>query len=256
MRIATFNAAGLRPRIPMLIDWLAENEPDVLALQETKVEDDKFPREPFEDLGYDLALHGIKSWNGVAIASRLPMLGVRAGFCDDLFPQDGRVISAQIEGVHVVNTYVPNGTALGTEKFEYKLRWLERFRTYLDQCFRPDEPVVWLGDVNIAPTPADVYNSARFYGRVGHHPDEFSRLQRIVDFGLTDLFRKHCPEPKHYTYWEFTIPQSVTRNLGWRIDHIYGTPSVAERCSACWIDKAARESEKPSDHTFVVADLF
>ncbi len=253
MTITTFNAAGLRARMPLVLDWLAENEPDVLVIQETKVEDDKFPMLDFDGLGYHVAINGQKSWNGVAIISREPINNVRRGFLDDFMPSDARIIAGEVNGVQIVNTYVPNGNTVGSEKFEYKLAWLDRFRRYLDENFRPDEPFVWLGDINVAPKPEDVYDSRRFYGGVGHHPDEFKRLDRIVEFGLTDLFRKHHQEPGQFTFWDFVLPNGVKRNLGWRIDHVYATQVMADLCTDCVIDRAAREAEKPSDHTFVTA---
>lgn len=170
MKVVTFNAAGVRARLNLLVEWLAENEPDVVAIQETKVEDDKFPADAFADLGYELAFHGQKSWNGVATLSRRPISNVRFGFGDELMPNDARILTTDIDGVTFVNTYVPNGNTVGSEKFEYKLRWLDRFRRYLHENFRADEPLVWFGDINIAPTPDDVYDSKRFLGGVGHHP--------------------------------------------------------------------------------------
>ncbi len=253
MTIATFNAASVRARLPLLIEWLAENEPDVLAIQETKVEDHIFPRTDFEDLGYQIALHGQKAWNGVALLSRSPIMNVQTGFGDDLMPTDARIISGEINGIAVVNTYVPNGNAVGSDKFVYKLKWLERFRTLLDQRYLPEQPLIWLGDINVAPESTDVYDSPKMLGGVGHHPDEFVRLAKIVEFGLTDVFRKLHPEAGHYTFWDFQIPRSVDRNLGWRIDHIYATEALAALCDSCTIDVAARKLERPSDHTFVVA---
>lgn len=255
MRIATLNAAGIRPRMPLILDWLAVNEPDVLAIQETKVEDDKFPIDDFEELGYHAAIHGQKSWNGVATLSRHAIQNVRLGFGDELFPSDCRILTCETNGVKIINTYVPNGTAVGTDKWDYKLRWLDRFAVYMQQNFRPDESVVWLGDVNIAPKPEDVYNPQRFFGGVGHHPEEFKRLDRITEFGLVDVFRKHHQGPGFYSYFDFVIITSVAKNFGWRIDHIYATPMLAERCVACTIDLEARKQVKPSDHTFVVADF-
>lgn len=255
MRIATYNAAGIRPRVPLILDWLAVNEPDVLAIQETKVEDDKFPSEEFEELGYQMAIHGQKSWNGVATLSRHAIQKVRTGFGDELFPNDCRILVCETNGVRIVNTYVPNGSAVGTDKWEYKLRWLDRFPSLLRQIGRPDEPMIWLGDINIAPKPEDVYNHRRFLGGVGHHPEEFARLDRILEFGLTDLFRKHHEGAGFYSYFDFVIPKAPERNLGWRIDHIYATPPLTARCVGAHIDKEARLQPKPSDHTFVVADF-
>lgn len=255
MLIATYNAAGVRARLAGVLDWLAENEPDVLVIQETKVEDHLFPVEPFEELGYNVAINGQKSWNGVAILARGPISNVRKGFQDDLFVEDARIITGEVDGLTIINTYVPNGSAVGTDKFDYKLKWLDKFRKWLDRSFDKDQPLVWLGDINVAPTENDVFDPKRHYGRVGFHPDEISRLEKIVDFGLHDLFRKFHEGPGHYTFWEFTIPKSVERNLGWRIDHIYGTKPVLQATERCWIDKEPRTKEKPSDHTFVVAEI-
>ncbi len=255
MKIATFNAASVRARLPVLIEWLAEVEPDVLAIQETKVEDDKFPREEFEELGYHLALHGQKAWNGVAVLSKSPISSIRMGFGDELFPNDARILACEVNGISIINTYVPNGNTVGSDKFIYKLGWLERFRTFLDQNFRPTEPLVWLGDINVAPKATDVYDSKRMLGSVGHHPDEFVRLQKIVDFGLTDVFRTFEDGPGHYTFFDFTLPRSVERNLGWRIDHVYATAPLAALCTSCTIDMGPRSWPRPSDHTFVVAEF-
>jgi exodeoxyribonuclease-3 len=255
MTIATYNAAGIRARLDGLLDWIATNEPDVVAIQETKVEDTKFPLEPFEDLGYHAAIHGQKAWNGVATLSRSVPTNVHKGFGDPSMPEDARILTCDIDGVTIINTYVPNGSSVGSEKFAYKLQWLERFRRYLDENIRPNQPAIWLGDVNIAPTPDDVYDSPRFFGGVGHHPEEFIRLNRILDFGLTDLFRQHHEGKGLYSFFDFTIPNAAKRNLGWRIDHIYATEPLVSKCSSCYIDRDARLGEKPSDHTYVVATL-
>lgn len=255
MKVATYNAASVRARLPLIVEWLAEHEPDVLAIQETKVEDDKFPRAEFEDLGYEIALNGQKAWNGVATLSRRPIQNVRVGFMDELMPNDARILTVEIDGIQIINTYVPNGNTVGSDKFEYKLSWLERFRRYLLENFRPEEPLIWLGDINIAPKPEDVYDSKRFFGGVGHHPEEFRRLDAILEFGLTDLFRAWNQGPGHYTFWDFTNIRAVERNQGWRIDHIYATPPLAGLCNRCEIDRGARSLPKPSDHTFVVANF-
>lgn len=241
--------------MPVILEWLSLREPDVLAIQETKVEDDKFPRDEFEELGYHVSINGQKSWNGVATLTRSLPVDVRKGFGDELFPNDARIISCLVQGVYVINTYVPNGNTVGSDKWDYKLRWMERFRKFLDENYRPSELLVWLGDINVAPTPADVYNSPKMLGGVGHHPDEFSRLSAIQEFGLVDVYRQHHPDSRAYTFWDFTIPKAVDRDLGWRIDHIYGSKLIAERCTQCEIDIEPRRSTKPSDHTFVWADF-
>lgn len=255
LRIGTFNANSVRVRQQAILDWLEQYRPDVLALQETKVEDSRFPKMEFEALGWHVEAHGRKSYNGVALISREAPQDVSRGFGDEEFAEDCRVISAKYGDVTVVNTYVPNGSPLGTEKFSYKLRWLEKFKAYLEDRFSPKDRLIWLGDINIAPTPDDVFSSPRHLGRPGHHPEEFERLARIVEWGLADVFRKFHEGPGHYSFWEFFIPRSVQNNLGWRIDHIYATKPLAKLCTECEIDKAPRLNERPSDHTFVWADF-
>jgi exodeoxyribonuclease-3 len=255
MKIATYNAASIRARMPLLLEWLAEHEPDVVAVQETKVEDDKFPRGDFEDMGYEVAMHGQKSWNGVCILSRTPISNVRVGFEDELMPTDARIISGEVNGITILNTYVPNGNTVGSEKWAYKMAWLERFAQLVRERFRPEDPFVWLGDINIARHPIDVFDSARVFGGVGHHPDEFERLDAILDFGLVDLFRKFHPEPGQFTFWDFVVPNGFKRNIGWRIDCLYAPPSLADLCTDCWIDRDARSLERPSDHTFVIGEF-
>ncbi len=255
MVIATFNAASVRARLPILVEWLAEHEPDLVAIQETKVEDHKFPLVDFEEVGYHAELNGQKSWNGVAILTKSPVSKVVKGFADDAFPEDARILTCEYQGITFINTYVPNGNTVGSEKWDYKLKWLARFKQMLQERYSPEQPLVWLGDINIAPTPDDVYNSPKMLGGVGHHPDEFALLSSIKSWGLTDLFREKTEGPGHYTFWDFQIPRSVHNNLGWRIDHIYATEPVAKLCTECWVDIEPRKMERPSDHTFVLARL-
>lgn len=254
MTIATYNANSVRARLDIVLDWLAEHRPDVLALQETKVEDSKFPAEDFHEAGYNVVFHGMKSYNGVAILSLDPAVDVVTGFGDPEFQTDARVIEAKVNGVRLINTYVPNGNTVGSDKFAYKLKWLDRLSEYC-KTLDPSTPTVWLGDINIAPTKDDVYDSPRKLGHIGHHPDEFAALDRILAWGWVDVFRKFTQGPGHYTFWDFLIPNGVDRNLGWRIDHIYADPKFAERCTKCEIDRGPRLREKPSDHTVVWADF-
>lgn len=254
MRVATFNAASVRARLPLLVQWLKDNPVDVLGIQETKVEDDKFPRAEFEALGYEVALNGQKAWNGVALLSKLPMSDVTKGFGDPDMPEDARVIAATINGIRMINTYVPNGNTVGSEKWEYKMKWLETFSRYLEEQ-KSEHPLLWMGDINVAPQPHDVFDSPKLLGSVGHHPDEFSRLTKIVSYGLIDLFRLHTFDGGHYTFWDFVVPNALARGIGWRIDHIYTTEQLAEKCTSCVIDVEARKLERPSDHTFVIAEF-
>lgn len=255
MKFATYNANSVRVRLPILLDWLAHHEPDVLALQETKCEDKNFPADAFSELGYHSVFHGQKSYNGVATLSRSPIQQSSMGFGDPAWPNDCRILTTLIDGIIVLNTYVPNGTKVGSEKWAYKLQWLENLRDHIQALLSRNMPFVWMGDINIAPTPDDVYESERKLGEVGHHPDEFTRLAAIRELGLTDVFRKYHQGPGHYTYWDFFIKNAFERKLGWRIDHIYANDLMAGRCSRCEIDTAPRLVERPSDHTFVVAEF-
>lgn len=255
MRIATFNVNSVRARIPRVKEWLIEADPDIVVLQETKVEDDKFPLSEFEEFDYEIAIHGQKSYNGVAILSKKKGEDIATGFGDEEWPEDCRIIRGVFDGVMVINTYVPNGTSVGSEKWEYKMGWMEKFRKYCDSLATSKDKVIWLGDINVAPTPLDVYEPERHLGDVGHHPDEFWRLAKILDWGWTDCFRELNKEPNHYTFWDFRIPNSLSRNLGWRIDHIYASEPMVEQLKSCWCDRDARAKEKPSDHAPLLAEF-
>lgn len=255
MKIATYNVNSIRQRLPIVLEWLAEHEPDVLALQETKVDDTKFPLQELEDLGYHVAIHGQKSYNGVALISREPARNVMLGLGDPLFPDDCRVMTADFGDVTVVNTYVPNGTQVGGDKWDYKLRWLDRFGRMVQERYWPTDNIVWCGDINIAPTSDDVYDAHKKLGGVGHHPAEFRALDAIRAWGWEDCFRRFTQGPGHYTYYDYFIITSLERNNGWRIDHIYASPGLVEKCSECVIDMAPRHLIKPSDHTVVWAEF-
>jgi len=255
MKLATFNVNSVRARLPILTSWILQTEPDIVALQETKVEDDKFPLAELEQLGYQVHIHGQKSYNGVALLSRIPVEDVAFGFPGDDWPRDCRIIRGVVDDVMIINTYVPNGTSVGSEKWEYKMRWLDQFRHLCDDLASTDDRVIWLGDINIAPTEDDVFESAKHLGDVGHHPDEFSRLDKIVDWGWTDCFRRFTGGPNHYTFWDFRIPNGFKRDLGWRIDHIYASRAIVENCRSCWVDKEPRMLERPSDHTPLLAEF-
>jgi len=256
MRIATFNANSIRLRLDTILEWMAENHADVVAIQETKVDDDNFPRLTIEEYGYHVVYHGQKTHYGVATISRMAPTDVTFGMGDPAWPDDKRIVAATYDGIRVVNTYVPNGTKVGSEKFDYKLRWLERFGDRLEKEIQSHANTVWLGDINIAPKPEDVHDSKRLMGSVGHHPEEFKRLNAIVEgLGLTDCFRKFNQEEGQFTFWEMFRPQIFERNLGWRIDHIYATQPLANLCVACEIDRGPRAGVRPSDHTVVYADF-
>jgi len=256
LKIASFNANGIRPRTPIILDWLKNNDPDILCVQETKVQDPDFPEKPYRDLGYHPVYVGQKSYNGVAILSKSALAKVRTGFNDNEKKEEARFIAAQTDkGIMIVNTYVPQGQHPDSEKFKFKIQWYERLLHYFRANVNPDNLLVWVGDLNVAPTSADVYDPVKFYGSVCYHPDEHQALQKLMGFGFIDIYRKHKPDEKEFTFWDYRIPNAVKRGLGWRIDHIMATRPMAEFSVDAWIDKSPRFLPKPSDHTFIVAEF-
>jgi exodeoxyribonuclease III len=254
MKIATFNANSIRARLPILLDWLKQESPDVLCLQETKVQDQDFPLEPFEQIGYHAAFKGQKSYNGVAIISKSPLKESRLDLFED-GDEQARFISGTIDGIPVVNVYVPQGFQVGSEKFQYKLMWLNTLFDHISNRYEPNGPLLVAGDFNVALKDRDVYDPDGFRGGVGFHPEEQASMEKFFQWGLVDMFRNHTPEANHYTFWDYRIPNGFKRNMGWRIDYILGTAPAAEKSSTIWIDTEPRGMEKPSDHTFLVASL-
>ena len=254
MKVAGFNVNSLRSRLPVVIKWLTENRPDVLCVQETKVQDVDFPSEAFEQTGYRYVFKGQKSYNGVAIFSTSEMKNVEFGFDDEPADQP-RLIKAEINDIAIVNTYVPQGESPESEKFQYKLNWFDRLHKYFKKKFKPTDAVLWVGDFNIAPELIDVYDPKGFLGHVCFHPAVHKALKQVMEWGFVDVFRMHCTEPAQYTFWDYRLPNSFKRNLGWRLDHIMATKPLAKKCTACYIDKKPRAAEKPSDHTPIIAEF-
>ncbi len=251
--VATFNANSVRARMPIILRFLEERPPDVLCLQETKVRDAEFPREPFEEAGYHVVFRGRKAHAGVAIAARRPPEDVSFGLDDGEEPDEARLIRATCDGVPVVNTYVPQGRSIDSEHFRYKLRWLGRMRGYFERHFPPEEPLIWCGDLNVAPTPLDVHDPKRLIDHVDFHPDVREAFASVVEWGFVDVFRKHHPEGGRYTYYDYRVRGAVERGIGWRVDHILATEPLAARCVDSFIDVEYRLMERPSDHTYLVA---
>lgn len=250
--IATFNVNSMKVRFPIVRDWLKAAAPDVVAFQELKGQEEIFPREELQELGYESCVHGQKTYNGVAIISRLPVEEMRipeTGFCA---PGEARIIMAKVAGIWVVNTYVPQGQKVGSEKFTYKLDFLRGMGEFLEEEGLLKERTIWLGDLNVAPDERDVHDPERLRGEVGFHPDEQEAL-RVASRGLEDVFRRHVTEGGHYTFWDYRVPNGFKRNLGWRIDHILATEELAQRSLDSRVDRDLRALEKPSDHAPLVA---
>lgn len=262
MRIATWNVNSIRTRLEQVREWLEQEQPEVLCLQETKVSDELFPHEAFAALGYDAAISGQKAYNGVAILSRLPMEDVRAGF-EALLPQipeaaelseQKRVLSARIDGVRVLNLYVPNGSSLKSEKYAYKLRWLACLESYLAAAEREGDPLVMVGDFNIALEARDLHDPERLTGGIMASEPERVALRAALGDRLTDVFRLFEPDSGHWSWWDYRTA-AWDRDRGWRIDHIYLDELLLECATGCVIHKDQRGNEQPSDHAPVVVHL-
>jgi exodeoxyribonuclease-3 len=254
MKIVSFNVNSIRVRLPIVLQWLMENKPEVMCLQETKVQDVDFPKNQFDKAAYKYAFKGGKSYNGVAILSNEVISDVEFGLDNE--PKDeSRLIKAKINNVTIINTYVPQGYLPESDKFEYKLNWLSRLLKFFEKNFKPMDPILWVGDFNIAPLPIDVYDPETLRGHVCFRAEVHKALNNILSWGLTDLFRMYCKESGQYTFWDYRLPNSVKRNLGWRLDHIMATKPLAKKCTSCYIDKKPRIAERPSDHTPIVAEF-
>jgi len=252
LTVATWNVNSLRARLDAVQRWIEAHAPDVVCLQETKVQDGQFPLLPFTALGYQAAIHGQPTYNGVAILSRLPLEEVTLGFDGSGSEEQKRLVAATIAGIRVVNAYVPNGQAVGSDKFAYKLEFLARLRAYFEQRHAPEAPLVLVGDFNVAPAPEDVFDAQEMAGQVCFHPDERAALERVRDWGFADAFRRLNPGAGQYTWWDYR-QASFRRNRGLRIDHIWTTQPLAARVTSCWIDREERAREKASDHAPLVA---
>jgi exodeoxyribonuclease-3 len=251
MKIASFNVNSIRARLPIVLNWLIENDPDVLCVQETKAQDKDFPCRDFDRIGYNCAFKGQKSYNGVAVFSKSPIKNIKFGFEDEPTDQP-RLVKVQIKGMVIVNTYIPQGYLPDSDKFKYKLNWFDRLGRYFAKNFKSTDPVLWVGDFNIAPEPRDVYDPQGLLGHVCYHPDVQTALRKVARWGFVDVFRKHCDQPGQYSFWDYRLRGSVKRNLGWRLDHIMATKPLAAKSTACYIDKKPRLLERPSDHTPVI----
>jgi exodeoxyribonuclease-3 len=255
MKIATWNVNSLKVRLPHLLRWLEEHPVDVLCLQETKLTDDKFPLAEINAAGYQVAFSGQKTYNGVAILSRLPITDVvknNPHFGDD----QQRLLAATIDGMRIICAYVPNGQAIDSDKYIYKLAWLAALRTWVEAEMRAhaDGGFAILGDYNIAPEDRDVHDPAVWAGQILFSDKEKAALTALTDLGLTDAYRMFEQLDKSFTWWDYRM-LGFQKNKGLRIDHILLSEALARRCTACEIDRAPRKWEQPSDHAPVTATL-
>lgn len=254
MKIATWNVNSIKARLPNVLTWLAEAKPDVVLLQETKTVNEKFPALEIEDLGYNLALNGQKTYNGVAILSKSPIEDVVTVLPGEEDDDHARYIEAVVGDVRVASVYVPNGGEVGSDKFQYKLRWFERLRDHIAGLLVFEEAMVVGGDYNVAPGPGDVYDPVALAGTTCFHPDEQVRFRTILNLGLTEAYQALNPQPHAYTWWDYRAG-GWQKDHGMRIDHLLLSPQAVDRLDNSGIDRAVRGQEKPSDHVPVWCEL-
>lgn len=251
MLIATWNVNSVRQRLDGLLAWLKERQPDVVCLQEIKCLDDAFPREPIEALGYNVAVHGQKTFNGVALLSKLPLEDVSRGLVGDDDDLQARFLEAVVSGpsgsVRVASLYLPNGNPPDTEKYTYKLKWIDRLIAFSLERLKLEEPLVLAGDYNVIPTPADARNPAVWVNDALFLPQTRARFQALINLGLTDALRAVSDASDLYTFWDYQAG-AWQKNNGIRIDHLLVSAQAADRLTAAGVDKHVRAWEKPSDH--------
>lgn len=258
MRIASFNINGVKARLPALLKWLEEASPDVALLQEIKSVDEGFPREPIEDLGYNVETHGQKGFNGVAILSKRPIEDVSRGLPGDPEDEQARWIEATISGderaVKVCGLYLPNGNPVPGPKYDYKLAWMERLHARAEDLITSEEIALMAGDYNVIPQAEDVHNPDQWTEDALYLPQTKAAWRRLLALGYTEAFRALNTAPLNYTFWDYQAG-AWNKNNGIRIDHFLLTPQAADLLQDCQIDKTPRGGEKPSDHTPIWIDL-
>lgn len=254
IKIATWNVNSVLARLPHLTKWVDAVQPDVLCLQETKCTDDKFPHEILREHGYGCVSFGQQSYNGVAILARGECETVHRGYPGAEEASHARLLATRVAGLEIVNVYIPNGQAVGSEKFEFKLEWMRRLRAFLDERYHKDNRVMLCGDFNVAPEDRDVHNPQLWQERVMCSKAERATLDEIRQWGFVDCFRRHHEEGGKFTWWDYRAG-AFRRNLGLRIDHVWTSESLASRNHTTWIDIEPRTWERPSDHAPVIAEF-
>jgi len=260
--IATWNVNSVRTRLSQIINWMNQVKPDVLCLQETKVIDSDFPTKPFEDLNYSVIINGQKSYNGVAIISKFKTEKIIKGFSEKLIKENGignfldqkRLISANINGINIINVYVPNGSSLNSDKFKYKIEWLKFLACFIEEQEKKDEIICLLGDFNIAPSNLDIHDPERYEGGIMASTMERNALNNVLKGRFIDSFRIFEKNTGHWSWWDYRN-NAYELNKGWRIDHIYISKILSSKLKSCVIDSNPRENIQPSDHAPVMVNI-
>jgi exodeoxyribonuclease-3 len=255
MKIATFNVNSVRMRLAAVTTWLAQHQPDVLCLQETKVQDSEFPEATLKETGYHIAYRGMKGYNGVAVFSKHPFDEVSFGLDNGGPPDEERLARVVVRGIPIINTYVPQGFEIDSPKYAYKLEWFKRLKVYFKKHLSPDRPAIWLGDLNVAPEPIDVHAPEKHLKHVCFHEDARKAYKDTVAWGFVDTFRALYPDRQQFTFWDYLRPDNVEKNKGWRIDHILVTRPLVTKCKEVAVDIEPRRAPKASDHTVVWAEF-
>ncbi|WP_022670111.1 exodeoxyribonuclease III [Hippea alviniae] len=248
-KIASWNVNSIRARLSLVLEFLKERNPDVLCIQETKVEDKLFPKEEFEELGYKVAFKGEKRFNGIATISKHPITIEPLEFEGE--KNQKRTLITKINGITIINLYFPNGQTPESEHFKYKIEFIYKLKDFLLKHYTNEKNLIILGDFNVAKEEIDVYDKDAMEGKIGFHPKEREALNELYEFGFVDLFRKFSKE-KAFSWWDYRAG-NFWKNIGLRIDYIWSTPELAQKCKECFIDRTYRKKKKPSDHAPVVA---
>lgn len=252
MKIATWNVNSVRARLERLLAWLQRTQPDIVCLQELKAKEDAFPYEAIRQAGYHATVYGQRTFNGVAILSRVEPQDVRRGMGDDADDSQARFLSARVGEIQVLSAYVPNGQVVGSPQYAYKLDWLRRLRAFLEKPFTAETPLVLCGDFNVARDELDVANPAAWEDSVLFHPTSRVALEKLLSWGLVDVHRQQHPEGGLYSWWDYRM-LAFPKNDGLRLDYVFATQPLACRCTSAEIDRHERKGEKPSDHVPVIA---
>ena len=256
MKIATWNINGIASRLDHVIKWSQTARPDVLCLQETKAPDAKFPARKLQNIGYEyIAVYGERAYNGVAILSILPLDDIVNGIPGDGEDQQRRVIAATVEDIRIVCAYFPHGRVIGHEMFYSKLDWVRRLRKYFDKYYSADDDLLLCGDTNICPHEMDMWNVRYWAPRIHFSKEEREVFQELKRWGFVDVFREFNDQPGEYTWWDTFRESSFPKNRGLRLDYMWASNSLAERCVDCWVDREPRGWDHPSDHAPVLAEF-
>lgn len=254
MQLATWNVNSLNVRLPHVLDWLGKQKPDVLCIQETKLTDDKFPKEALESAGYHCEFFGEKAYNGVAVLSRSNPDKVQKGFLDACDADSKRMLAVQLGPLHVINVYIPNGQEVGCSKYAYKLDWIEKLKRHVNEQHQKNELVIICGDFNVATEDKDVYDPEALAGQILLSDAERAAVESLRQWGFVDTFRLHHQDAGLYSWWDYRM-MAFRRKMGMRIDHIWASEPLAGICTRSWIDIEPRKLEKPSDHAPVISEF-